>query len=60
MTTAYKRLQGLKSNLDKIVSELLPVVSSVSDVESFERELKNLLSKSEVRDFSPISLRRMS
>lgn len=48
ITTAYKHLQTLKSALDRIVSDVLPL-SGVSDVEAFEGELRNLKGKAEVR-----------
>ncbi|KAM0792100.1 hypothetical protein ACM66B_004804 [Microbotryomycetes sp. NB124-2] len=47
MSSAYKRLQALKTTLDSIVSNVLPL-NGVSDTEAFESELKNMKSKAEM------------
>lgn len=54
ITAAHDRLLALKSQLDRIVSSVLPV-EGVEDLESLEGELQRLKEKAEV-GFVPRSL----
>lgn len=48
ITTAYKRLQTLKTTLDRIALDAFPTLNGVQDAEAFERELGNLRAKAEL------------